>query len=208
MTARVRCGWAEGRFPEYQRYHDEEWGVPVVEDGRQFEFLVLESAQAGLSWATILRRREHYRRAFHGFDPEAVAAFDSADEARLVGDSGIIRNRAKIRAAIGNARAFLEVAEEWGSFSRYAWSFVDYRPRVGRWRTDGDVPVSSRASDALTADMKARGFRFVGTRILYAHMQATGLVNDHLLRCFRRREILAGPAPSQRPGAGGWPFRK
>jgi DNA-3-methyladenine glycosylase I len=180
-----RCPWSEGVSETYRAYHDEEWGVPVRDDQRQFEFLVLESAQAGLSWATILHRREGYRRAFAGFDPVKVARFRPARIEVLLEDPAIIRNRAKVEAAVANARAFLEVQEEFGSFGDYIWRFVDGRPVQNRWRRPSQVPATSRVSDALSRDLKARGFRFVGSTIAYAHLQATGLVNDHLVTCFR-----------------------
>ncbi|GIK35637.1 MAG: DNA-3-methyladenine glycosylase I [Gammaproteobacteria bacterium] len=186
-----RCPWSEGVSPAYLEYHDSEWGVPVRDDRRQFEFLVLEGAQAGLSWATILHRREGYRRAFAGFDPARVARFTAARQARLLLDPGIIRNRLKIAAAVGNARAFLAVQEEFGSFSDYIWRFVDGRPVQNRWRHPREVPATSAVSDALSRDLKARGFRFVGSTIMYAHLQATGLVNDHLVGCFRHRPLRA-----------------
>ncbi|MCL4777026.1 MAG: DNA-3-methyladenine glycosylase I [Gammaproteobacteria bacterium] len=186
-----RCPWSEGVSPAYLEYHDSEWGVPVRDDRRQFEFLVLEGAQAGLSWATILHRREGYRRAFAGFDPARVARFTAARQARLLLDPGIIRNRLKIAAAVGNARAFLAVQEEFGSFSDYIWRFVDGRPVQNRWRHPREVPATSAVSDALSRDLKARGFRFVGSTIMYAHLQATGLVNDHLVGCFRHRSLRA-----------------
>lgn len=170
-------------------YHDEEWGVPVHDDTRHFEFLVLEGAQAGLSWRTVLHRREGYRRAFAGFDPQVVARFDETDVARLLDDSGIIRNRRKIEAAIGNARAFLAVQEELGSFDALAWRFVGGRPKRNAWRNLPELPASSVESDALSRELKARGFRFVGSTIVYAHMQACGLVNDHLVDCFRYEEV-------------------
>lgn len=192
-----RCPWSEGVSPAYLEYHDSEWGVPVRDDRRQFEFLVLEGAQAGLSWATILHRREGYRRAFAGFDPARVARFTAARRARLLLDPGIIRNRLKIAAAVGNARAFLAVQEEFGSFSDYIWRFVDGRPVQNRWRHPREVPATSAVSDALSRDLKARGFRFVGSTIMYAHLQATGLVNDHLVGCFRHRPLRA-PATSGR----------
>lgn len=192
-----RCPWSEGVSPAYLEYHDSEWGVPVRDDRRQFEFLVLEGAQAGLSWATILHRREGYRRAFAGFDPARVARFTAARQARLLLDPGIIRNRLKIAAAVGNARAFLAVQEEFGSFSDYIWRFVDGRPVQNRWRHPREVPATSAVSDALSRDLKARGFRFVGSTIMYAHLQATGLVNDHLVGCFRHRPLRA-PATSGR----------
>ena len=192
MNGRRRCGWAEGAFPDYVRYHDEEWGVPVRDDRRQFEFLVLESAQAGLSWATILKRREGYRRAFAGFDPERVARFRKPRIERLLENRAIIRNRAKVEAAVNNAQRFLEVQREFGSFSAYIWGFVGGSSRVGRWECPEAVPATSEESTALAKDMKGRGFRFVGSTVLYAHMQATGLVNDHLVSCFRHREVGAG----------------
>jgi DNA-3-methyladenine glycosylase I len=182
----TRCPWAEA-VPEeaYRRYHDQEWGVPVHDDARHFEFLVLESAQAGLSWATVLRKREGYRRAFAGFDAGKVARFNQRSVARLLQDSGIVRNRQKIEAAIGNARRFLAIQEQFGSFDNYVWRFVDGRPIVNRWKRQTEIRPRSRESDALSADLKSRGFKFVGSTIIYAHMQATGLVNDHLVTCFR-----------------------
>lgn len=184
-TVPVRCPWAEGVSDAYLAYHDREWGVPARDDRRHFEFLVLESAQAGLSWATILHRREGYRRAFADFDPERVARFTAADVERLLADSGIIRNRRKVEAAVGNARAFLDVQEAFGSFSAYIWRFVDGQPLQNRWTRPDEVPAGTAASDALARDLKMRGFRFVGPVIMYSHMQATGLVNDHLVGCFR-----------------------
>lgn len=189
MRESRRCGWAEGTFPDYVRYHDEEWGVPVQDDLRQFEFLILESAQAGLSWATILKRREGYRKAFAGFDPARVARFRRPRIERLLENPGIIRNRAKVEAAVNNAKRFLEVQREFGSFSAYIWGFVGGVPLVNRWRRDEEVPATSEESAALARDLKTRGFRFVGSTILYAHMQATGLVNDHLVSCFRYRQV-------------------
>ncbi|MXZ61706.1 MAG: DNA-3-methyladenine glycosylase I [Acidobacteria bacterium] len=189
MSGRRRCGWAEGTFPDYVRYHDEEWGVPVHDDRMQFEFLVLESAQAGLSWATILKRREGYRTAFADFDPERVSRFRKPRVERLLANPAIIRNRGKVEAAVNNARRFLEVQREFGSFSDYIWGFVGGAPLVNRWRRDDEVPAASEQSVALARDLRARGFRFVGSTILYAHMQATGLVNDHLVSCFRHREV-------------------
>jgi DNA-3-methyladenine glycosylase I len=179
-----RCAWV-GADPLYVDYHDTEWGVPLHDDRRLFEFLVLEAAQAGLSWITILRKRANYRRAFADFDPEAVARFNRRSVERLLQDAGIVRNRQKIEAAIGNARAFLAVQDEFGSFDRYVWRFVDGRPMQGRWRTTRDVPAKTPESEAMSKDLSARGFRFVGPTICYAHMQATGMVNDHQLDCFR-----------------------
>jgi DNA-3-methyladenine glycosylase I len=181
-----RCPWSEGIDPLYQRYHDTEWGVPVRDDRRHFEFLVLESAQAGLSWWTILRKRENYRRAFADFDPVKIARFDARVVTRLMQDAGIVRNRQKIEAAIANARGFLEIQKEFGSFDAYVWPFVGGAPMVNRRRTQSDVPATTPESDALSKDLKKRGFKFVGSTIVYAHMQATGLVDDHLLSCFRR----------------------
>lgn len=184
----IRCAWC-GTDPLYVRYHDEEWGVPVHDDRTLFEFLVLEGAQAGLSWLTILRRREAYRRAFADFDAQRVAAFTEADVERLVGDASIIRNRAKIKAAIGNARAFLDVQASFGSFETYIWDFVDGRPIRNRWRRLDDIPAVTPLSETISKDLKQRGFRFVGPTIVYAHMQATGMVNDHLVDCFRYNEV-------------------
>ena len=183
-----RCPWSLGVDVDYQRYHDEDWGVPVRDDARHFEFLLLEGAQAGLSWATVLRKREGYRRAFAGFDAEHVARFNSRSIERLVNDPSIIRNRQKITAAINNARRFLEIQDEFGSFDRYVWRFVDGSPIVNRWASQAAVPATSAQSDALSKDLKQRGFGFVGSTIIYAHMQATGLINDHLIDCFRHAE--------------------
>lgn len=194
MDEPIRCGWCLGVSAAYIAYHDEEWGRPVRHDAGQFEFLVLESAQAGLSWSTVLHKRAGYRRAFAGFDPDKVARFNSRSIERLVGDAGIIRNRLKIQAAIGNARAFLEVQNEFGSFSRYLWGFVDGRPVVNHWREMRDVPAATPLSDSISKDLKARGFKFVGSTIVYAHLQATGLVNDHLVDCFRHAECVAAAA--------------
>lgn len=185
-SAARRCDWAAGN-ELLARYHDLEWGVPIRDDARQFEFLVLESAQAGLSWLTVLRKRENYRRAFAGFDPERVARFNSRHVERLLGDAGIIRNRRKIEAAVQNARQFLEIQQEFGSFSAYIWSFVDGKPVQNKWKLQSQLPVTSPASDALAKDMKRRGFKFLGSTVLYAHMQATGMVNDHLQDCFRHK---------------------
>ena len=184
----VRCAWSEGVDPAYQRYHDEEWGVPVRDDRVHFEFLVLEAAQAGLSWWTILRKREGYRRAFADFDATKVARFTSRTVDKLMQDASIVRNRQKIEAAIANARGFLEIQKEFGTFDRYVWSFVGGQPIVNKWRKQSDVPPTSKESDALSKDLKSRGFKFVGSTIIYAHMQATGLVNDHLVACFRYGE--------------------
>jgi DNA-3-methyladenine glycosylase I len=184
-TELERCPWSAEGDDAYRSYHDTEWGVPVHDDARQFEFLVLESAQAGLSWSTILRKRDGYRRAFAGFDAARVARFNRRSVQRLLVDSRIVRNRLKIEAAIGNARAFLTIQEEFGSFDAYIWRFVGGRPIVNRWKRDDQIPATSRESDALSADLKSRGFKFMGSTIVYAHMQATGLVNDHVVTCFR-----------------------
>ena len=181
-----RCPWC-GDDPLYVAYHDTEWGVPVHDDRLLFEFLVLEGAQAGLSWITILRKREGYRRAFAGFDPRRVARFGEREVAARLADPAIVRNRQKITAAVANARAFLAVQEEWGSFDRYIWSFVDGAPIRNAWRSLDQIPASTPLSEKISRDLKGRGFRFVGPTIVYAHMQATGMVNDHLVSCFRYR---------------------
>jgi DNA-3-methyladenine glycosylase I len=178
-------------------YHDEEWGTPLHNDRALFEFLVLEGAQAGLSWATILNRREGYRRAFAGFDPEKVARFTERKIEKLLTDPGIIRNRAKVTSAVSNARAFLAVQEEFGNFDSYIWGLVEGAPIQNRWRRLADIPASTPDSEAMSKDLKRRGFRFVGPTICYAHMQATGMVNDHLVTCFRHPEL--GPSGSKRP---------
>ncbi len=183
-----RCPWSEGVSPAYLEYHDREWGVPVHDDRKQFEFLILEGAQAGLSWSTILHRREGYRRAFADFDPMKVARFTPARIEKLLQDPGIIRNRLKVEAAVSNARAFLEIEAGLGSFDTYIWGFVDGKPLRNQWRSQAEVPATSPVSDALSKDLKKRGFRFVGSTTLYAHLQATGLINDHLLSCFRYGE--------------------
>ncbi len=180
----VRCPWC-GDDPLYVAYHDEEWGVPCHDDRKLFEFLMLESAQAGLSWITILRKRENYRRAFADFDPEAVARFGDADIALLLADAGIVRNRLKIAAAVTNARAFLEVQEEFDGFDDYLWRFVDGRPIVNQWRSLAEVPAETDVSRALSRDLRQRGFKFVGPTICYANMQAIGMVDDHLVSCHR-----------------------
>jgi DNA-3-methyladenine glycosylase I len=187
-----RCGWV-GSDPLYRSYHDREWGVPVHDDRLLFEFLILEGAQAGLSWITILKRRDAYRAAFAGFDPGAVAGFDRRKVAELLADPGIVRNRLKVESAITNARSFLKVQEEFGSFDAYQWRFVDGRPIRNAWRSIMEVPASTPVSDAMSRDLKRRGFRFVGSTICYAHMQAVGMVNDHTVDCFRWREIGGKP---------------
>ncbi len=183
----TRCRWAEGVSLDYIRYHDEEWGVPVHDDSKQFEFLILEGAQAGLSWSTILNKRDGYRQAFADFDPEKVACFTKKRVEKLLQDPSIVRNRLKVESAVTNAKAFLEVQEEFGSFCDYIWGFVDGSPIQNRFRNDSDIPATSPESDALSKDLKNRGFKFVGSTIIYAHMQATGLVNDHVVGCFRHK---------------------
>lgn len=185
-----RCPWVDLTKPDYIAYHDLEWGVPVRDDRKMFEFLVLESAQAGLSWYTILSKRGNYRNAYHGFDAERVARFNSRSVDRLLRNSGIVRNRLKIEASIGNARCFVKVAEQYGSFSTYLWRFFDDRPLINAPRELSDYRASSELSDAISADMRKRGFRFFGTTICYAHLQATGLINDHVLSCYRRQELI------------------
>lgn len=185
-----RCPWVDLTKPDYVAYHDNEWGVPVRDDRRIFEFLVLESAQAGLSWYTVLRKRDNYRKAFDGFDPQKVARYDEKKIQALMADAGIIRNRKKIEAAVTNARRFLDVQAAFGSFATYIWGFVDGRPIVNSLRTLADYPATSREAQALSKDLRQRGFAFMGPTVCYAHMEATGLVNDHSLDCFRRREII------------------
>jgi DNA-3-methyladenine glycosylase I len=182
-----RCDWGARADELMMAYHDEEWGVPVHDDRKQFEFLTLESAQAGLSWATVLRKRENYRRAFADFEPENVARFTEKRIARLLADPGIIRNRQKVAAAVNNARCFLAVSEEFDTFDAYIWRFVDGRPIQSRLRRMKEMPATSKASDVLSKDLKQRGFKFVGSTIMYAHMQAVGMVNDHLITCFRHK---------------------
>lgn len=186
-----RCQWVDLSKPDYIDYHDKEWGVPVHDDRVLFEFLTLEAAQAGLSWYTVLRKRENYRALFDGFDPHKIARYDDQKIQNLLGDAGIIRNRAKILAAINNAQQFLKVQEEFGSFDAYIWRFVGGKPIVNEIRTPQDYMATSRESDAMSKDLRQRGFKFVGSTICYAHMQATGMVNDHAMDCFRRAEILA-----------------
>lgn len=183
----ARCTWPLKGNALYLEYHDREWGVPAWDDRTQFEFLILEGAQAGLSWSTILNKREGYRAAFAGFDPERIARFGKRDIARLMKDAGIVRNRLKIEAAIGNAQAYLRLREQHGSFADYMWSFVGGKPIQNKFKDTKQIPATSPESDALSKDLKKRGFRFVGSTIIYAHMQATGMVNDHLVGCFRYR---------------------
>ena len=187
-----RCPWVDSGKPDYIAYHDKEWGVPVHDDRMLFEFLTLEAAQAGLSWYTVLRKRGNYRVAFSDFDPVEVARYDESKVKELIADSGIIRNKAKIHAAVNNARQFLKVQEQFGSFDAYIWEFVNGQPIVNTIRNSKDYIVTSCESDAMSKDLKARGFKFAGSTICYAHMQATGMVNDHLTTCFRRQEIIEG----------------
>jgi DNA-3-methyladenine glycosylase I len=189
---RPRCPWC-GSDPLYVAYHDDEWGVPQHDDRVLFEFLILEGAQAGLSWLTILRKRDNYRRAFDGFDAARVAAYGESDMARLLADPGIVRNRLKIAAAVTNARAFLDVQREFGSFDAYLWRFVDGRPLRNAWQDVAQIPTTTPASDALSKDLRRRGFKFVGSTICYSLMQAVGLVNDHLTGCFRHGQGLSSP---------------
>ncbi|MFZ7104170.1 MAG: DNA-3-methyladenine glycosylase I [Peptococcaceae bacterium] len=183
-----RCPWC-GDDELYMKYHDEEWGVPVHDDHKHFEFLVLESAQAGLSWLTVLRKRENYRRAYDNFEPAKVAAYDESKINELLSNPGIIRNRRKIEASVNNAGRFLEVQKEFGSFDQYLWSFVDNKPLKNAWTDLGQVPASTQLSDKISRDLKKRGFKFIGTTIIYSHLQAVGLVNDHLQDCFRYRQV-------------------
>jgi len=199
LDDRVRCRWSLSGNDLYVRYHDTEWGVPAWDDRTQFEFLLLEGAQAGLSWSTILNKREGYRAAFAGFDAERIARFGTREVARLLRNPAIVRNRAKVEAAIANARAFLDVQQEQG-FAKYMWSFVGGAPIQHRLKTHRNVPVTTRESDALSRDLKKRGFKFVGSTIIYAHMQATGMVNDHRVDCFRHREcvrLAKRPSPAR-----------
>ncbi len=194
----VRCQWC-GRDPLYLAYHDREWGVPAHDDRRLFEMLILEGAQAGLSWLTILRKRENYRQAFDRFDPEKMAGYGARDIRRLMSDAGIVRNRLKIEAAIENARAFLDVTDAHGSFGNFIWRYVNYRPIQNRWRTISEIPAMTGESDQMSKDLKTRGFKFIGPTICYAYMQSVGMVNDHVVGCFRHATI-AGYQPPR--GAG------
>lgn len=180
-----RCAWCEGSFDAYIAYHDDEWGVPVHDDQTLFEFLILEGAQAGLSWATILKRRDGYRKAFANFDVQQVAKYDELKIQELLLDIGVIRNKLKVRGAVTNANRFIEVQKEFGSFSKYIWSFVNNQPIINQWKSMSEVPVTTPQSDALSKDLKKRGFKFVGSTIMYAYMQACGLVNDHTTDCYK-----------------------
>jgi DNA-3-methyladenine glycosylase I len=197
-----RCPWCESS-ELYMRYHDTEWGVPVFDDRKHFEFLVLESAQAGLSWITILNKRENYRAAYDGFDPEKVARYGERKKAALLANPGIVRNRLKIAASINNAKQFLEIQKEFGSFSRYLWGFTRGKQIRGKWKTLAELPARTELSDMVAADLKKRGFKFLGSVIMYSHLQATGIVNDHLTGCFRYREITktsrSSPVPPKKP---------
>ena len=183
-----RCEWCESS-DLYMKYHDTEWGVPVYDDQKHFEFLVLESAQAGLSWITILKKRENYRKAYDNFDPKKVARYTDAKKAKLMADSGIVRNRLKIEASINNAKLFLEVQKEFGSFSDYIWSFTKGKPVIGKWKSISEIPPRTELSDTIASDLKKRGFKFLGSVIMYSHLQATGIINDHITGCFRYKEI-------------------
>lgn len=206
--ARVRC-WGGGDDPRMTAYHDKEWGKPVHDDRKIFEFLVLEGMQAGLSWRTVLLKRENFRKAFDGFDPAKVARYTARDLRRLLADAGIIRNKLKILAAINNARRFLEVRQEFGSFSRYIWGFTGGKPVVNRLRSFSEMPARTPLSDLVSRDLKARGFKFVGSTIVYSHLQATGIVNDHLVHCFRYRELVKPARVSRRRlSASPHPVRK
>ncbi|MCL1817768.1 MAG: DNA-3-methyladenine glycosylase I [Spirochaetaceae bacterium] len=185
-----RCEWCLSS-ELYMAYHDKEWGVPTYDDRKHFEFLVLESAQAGLSWITILKKRENYRKAYDGFDPQKVARYNAAKKKKLLADAGIVRNRLKIEASITNAQEFLEIQKEFGSFSNYIWGFTHGKPVKGKWKKLSEIPAKTELSDMIAKDLKKRGFRFLGSVILYSHMQATGIVNDHLTGCFRYRECAA-----------------
>ena len=192
MIDQKRCSWVNVDNALMREYHDREWGVPVHNDRKHFEFLILEAAQAGLNWSIVLNKREGYRRAFSQFDPEKVARYTKAKIDKLVADPGIIRNRMKIESAVKNARALLEVQEEFGSFDKYSWQFVDGKPRQNRWKSLRQIPPKTAESDKFSRDLKKRGFNFVGSTIIYAHMQAVGMVNDHLVECFRYRPIQRG----------------
>ena len=193
MAELIRCEWVPAGDPRYVAYHDDEWGVPSHDDRHLFELLVLEGAQAGLSWSTILNKRDGYRRAFAGFDPRVVSRYGEADVARLLADTGIVRNRAKVESAVANARAVLEVQDAAGSLDAYLWSFVEGAPVIGRWRSLEEIPAVTPASTAMSKDLKRRGFRFVGPTTCYALMQAAGMANDHVVACFRFGELTGPP---------------
>jgi DNA-3-methyladenine glycosylase I len=204
----IRCPWVDLTKPEYVVYHDREWGVPLHEDRLLFEFLSLEAFQAGLSWYTILRKRNHFRSAFEGFDPEKIAGYGEKKIEELLGNPGIIRNRAKVLAVVNNAKRFLEIREQFGSFDQYIWGFVDFKPIVNELRKLEEYPARSRDSESLSQDLSQRGFKFVGPTVCYAHMQATGMVNDHAVYCFRRSEIIKGYKTTMVPGHTGVSARR
>ncbi len=183
-----RCSWS-GNDPLYMSYHDEEWGVPVYDDEKLFEFLILETFQAGLSWITVLRKRENFRKAFDNFDYQKIARYGDNKFDELINDAGIIRNKLKIKATISNALSFMEIQREFGSFSKYIWGFVDHKPINNKWKSLNEIPATTELSDKLSKDLKKRGFKFVGSTVIYAHMQATGMVNDHVIDCFRYNEL-------------------
>lgn len=189
MKEKVRCSWCL-KTEKYMEYHDEEWGLPVHDDQKHFEFLILEGAQAGLSWLTVLNKREGYRKAFADFDPTKVARFTEAKCEKMLLDPGIVRNRLKVHGAVNNAKRFLEVQKEFGSFDKYIWSFVGNKPIINKWNSLGQVAPTTKESDALSKDLIKRGFKFVGSTVMYSHMQACGLVNDHLVSCFRYKEVI------------------
>lgn len=184
-----RCEWS-GTDELYVKYHDEEWGVPIHDDKVHFEFLILEGAQAGLSWITVLRKRENYRKAFDNFDVKKVAKYTENKIEKLLQNPGIIRNKLKVRSTVSNAKAFLEVQQEFGTFDKYIWQFVNYKPILNKWKKMSDLPATSKESDTLSKDLKKRGFKFVGSTIMYAHMQAIGMINDHTVDCFRYKDLL------------------
>ena len=186
--SKIKCDWCVGDTL-YEAYHDEEWGVPVYDDATLFEFLILETFQAGLSWITILRKRENFRKAFDNFDYKKIAEYDQSKIDSLLQDAGIIRNTLKINATVSNAKAFIEIQKEFSTFSKYIWKFVDGKPIKNRWKTMSDVPATTAISDALSKDLKKRGFKFVGSTVIYAHMQATGMINDHIVSCFRHEAV-------------------
>ena len=188
MNEKTRCPWCLS-FDQYVKYHDEEWGVPVHDDRKHFEFLILEGAQAGLSWSTVLKKRDGYRKNFADFDPEKVAKFTLKRVEKILQDPGIIRNKLKVHAAVNNAKQFLKVQKEFGTFDKYIWSFVGHKPIKNKWKNHKHAPATTKESDALSKDLIKRGFKFVGSTVIYAHMQACGLVNDHLLTCFRYNEV-------------------
>lgn len=185
---KTRCSWV-GNDPLYIEYHDTEWGVPLYDEGKLFEFLILETFQAGLSWITVLKKRENFREAFDSFDYKKIAKYDEVKCSELLQNAGIIRNKLKIKATISNAVSFMKIQEEFGSFSKYIWSFVDKKPIKNKWKLNSDVPANTKLSDSISKDLKKRGFKFVGTTVIYAHMQATGMVNDHEVNCFRYDEV-------------------